>query len=84
MSSHEYVRRDAETAEAVSRAMKILAEYGYIRARAFFNEAGVRADLAERMLLIRYDRRRPAPVVPGHEEGVNSQELYEQKRAACS
>ena len=58
MSSHEYVRTDSETAEAVSRAMKILAEYGYIRARAYFKEAGIRADLTERMLLMRYDRRR--------------------------
>ena len=62
MSSHEYVRSDSETAEVVSRAMKVLAEYGYVRARDFFKEAGIRTDLAERMLLIRYDRRRPSPV----------------------
>lgn len=58
MSTQENVRTDSKTAEAVSQGMVILAECGHARARIYFKEVGIKADIAERMLLIRYDRRR--------------------------
>ena len=63
MITHENARTDSETSEAVSKGMVILAEYGHARARTYFKEVGIRADIAERMLLIRYDRRRVSPAV---------------------
>ena len=57
MNSHGDLRIDPETAAAVSEAMFILNEYGYARASAYFQEVGIGNELAQRMLLIRYDRR---------------------------
>ena len=61
------VRTDSATAEAVSAAMKLIVDYGYQRARQHMLEAGVQPAIAERMLLIRYDRRRCVGLLPAGE-----------------
>jgi hypothetical protein len=64
------VRTDSATAEAVSAAMKLVVNYGYQRARQHMLEAGVQPAIAERMLLIRYDRRRGGGAFHAKEFGV--------------
>ena len=58
MKAHEK-RIDHLTATAVSEAMFLLHTTGCSEACAHLKEVGVSPELVERMLLIRYDRRRP-------------------------
>lgn len=53
-------REDFVTAATVSEGMALLAEVGREGARTYFANKGVKAELAERMLLMGYDRRRVA------------------------
>ena len=58
MKAHEK-RLDHRTATAVSEAMLLLHNFGCSEAFAHLKEVGISPELVERMLLIRYDRRRP-------------------------
>lgn len=53
-------RKDAGTAEIVTVAMGLLAEFGYDRAVQHFRQENVPKDLADHFLLIRFNRRNVA------------------------
>lgn len=60
MSIETEKRGELRTAAAISDAMQLLAEFGEERARTYLTECGVKCELVERIMLIRYDRRRSA------------------------
>jgi hypothetical protein len=51
------LRNDKATAERIADALRLQTQYGYEHARAFLHELGIDAQLAQRLLAIRYDRR---------------------------
>ncbi len=57
MTKDSDVRTDRDTAELVAQALKLQAEYGFDYARRHLLSVGVDAQLAARLLSIRYDRR---------------------------
>ncbi len=54
------LREDGPTAAYVSDALRLQAQFGYEHAADYLRALGVDTELAQRMLGIRYDRRRPS------------------------
>lgn len=50
-------RRDFLTSRQITRALSLASEYGYDQARNHMKQSGIPDELADHILLIRYDRR---------------------------
>lgn len=64
------LRTDAEKAKQISQAISLLTEFGYERARQHLAAAGVEDLLAQKILLLRFDRRGATVAVPKSGVGV--------------
>lgn len=54
------LREEGPTAAYISDALRLQAQFGYEHASDYLKALGVDTELAQRMLGIRYDRRRPS------------------------
>ncbi len=59
MARDSDVRTDRTTAQHIAQALKLQSQYGFDYARAHLLSIGVEAQLAARLLSIRYERRAP-------------------------
>lgn len=57
MAREKDVRTDPDTAEHITQALRLQAQYGFDVARRHLLALGVDSNLAQRLLSIRYERR---------------------------
>ena len=54
------MRSDAKTAAHLSQALRLQSQFGHERAYSYLRALGVDAQLAQRVLAVRFERRRSA------------------------
>ncbi len=58
-------RRDVKTAARISEALRLQSHHGHDRAIAFLRSSGIDPELAQRVLAVRFERRRSAIALQG-------------------
>ncbi len=58
-------RRDVKTAARISEALRLQSHHGHERAIAFLRSSGIDPQLAQRVLAVRFERRRSAYALQG-------------------
>ncbi len=63
-------RRDVNTAARISEALRLQSHHGHERAMAFLRASGTDLQLAQRVLAVRFERRRSAIALQGIRESA--------------